>query len=497
MKTSLRITIAATLVALVAVSVFAASSYLNSPNYYVVTAENKKPFHVGVTYCGTSAEEAQQLIDRVKGYTNLFVVQSGSLQDNTTELEKVCDYAVDSGLDVIVYFGSYYYQRNDTVDFARIAQARWGSHFLGIYFGDEPGGKMLDADTVELGNITKYMNIVSRRGIDNGTQSAITNFYKNGEIGVSNVSTSHIDGEYVSLGKYLQYFLNGTISYETSNQTYNVTAGTISQNTTVLKYFPDGSVQDQNGKPVTDKGNITQFTPYQQLWDTRPLQNYAQAEQAYVDTQRSLTDLLHNVSCSVFTSDFGLYWFDYKGGYDVVLAELGPSSNPAQDIALVRGAAKAQGKSWGTMITWMDPRTPSPPTGDELFNYLNQTYRGGGDYAVVFNYAPDVNGTGLLQDEHFSTLERFWSQVVQNPEKSNNVEMRGALVLPASYGWGMRHLNDTIWGIWTADENAPQVYNAVQNMLESRNGKIDIIYQDPAYPATSKYSQVFYWSSVG
>ncbi|MEM3000050.1 MAG: hypothetical protein QXV09_04795 [Candidatus Bathyarchaeia archaeon] len=79
----------------------------------------QKPFHVGVTFGGSTAAEAKQLIDRVKDYTNLFVVQSGPLQMDipqleNTELEKTCDYAVAAGLDIIIYVGAFEIQANTT-----------------------------------------------------------------------------------------------------------------------------------------------------------------------------------------------------------------------------------------------------------------------------------------------------------------------------------------------------------------------------------------------
>jgi 2',3'-cyclic-nucleotide 2'-phosphodiesterase (5'-nucleotidase family) len=110
------------------------------------TASNKKPFYVGVTFGGSTAEEAKVLIEKVKDYTNLFVVQSNSLQWNITELEEACDYAVDSGLDIIVYFGYHSPEPNpSTNEFINTAPERYGSHFLGVYYGDEPAGKMLDS----------------------------------------------------------------------------------------------------------------------------------------------------------------------------------------------------------------------------------------------------------------------------------------------------------------------------------------------------------------
>ncbi len=65
-----------------------------------------------------------------------------------------------------------------------------------------------------------------------------------------------------------------------------------------------------------------------------------------------------------FTSDYGLYWWDYKGGYDVMLAELGWNVSVAEQIALVKGAARLQDKEWGTMITWQYRSPPYLDSGD-------------------------------------------------------------------------------------------------------------------------------------
>ena len=136
MRKRLAIALASLIIVVVAVSAVAAVELeLNHPS---VAA--KKPFYVGVTYCGGNVTEAEQLIDRVKNYTNLFVVQSGTLMDNGAASNQVCDYAVNSGLNVIVYFTTSMPSVN-VPSFLESAQAQWGSHFLGIYYCDEPGRK--------------------------------------------------------------------------------------------------------------------------------------------------------------------------------------------------------------------------------------------------------------------------------------------------------------------------------------------------------------------
>ncbi|MCW4034723.1 MAG: hypothetical protein NWF03_05105, partial [Candidatus Bathyarchaeota archaeon] len=125
------------IVSLLVVSVVTFAIVYNSPQ----AKPEAKPFYVGVTYCGNSEQEAMLLVDKVKNYTNLFVLQSGMLQHNLTRMEQICDYAVDSGLNVIAYFGSHVSQVDAAASFSTTAQERWGDKFLGVYYGDESGGK--------------------------------------------------------------------------------------------------------------------------------------------------------------------------------------------------------------------------------------------------------------------------------------------------------------------------------------------------------------------
>jgi hypothetical protein len=115
---------------------------------------------------------------------------------------------------------------------------------------------------------------------------------------------------------------------------------------------------------------------------------------------------------------------------------------------------------------------------------------------VVFNYADGMDGPyGTLQDEHFQALQHFWNDVVQNPNvKHGGITAEATLVLPKDYGWGMRHENDTIWGLWKADDTSQQIWNQVQSRLAQYGSKLDIVYDDPAYNVTGKYSQIYYWN---
>ena len=71
---------------------------------YYLTSETEEieQCYVGVAFCGNTAAEAKLLIDRVKSSTNLFVLQSGPISTNETATTEICDYAVASGLNIIV-----------------------------------------------------------------------------------------------------------------------------------------------------------------------------------------------------------------------------------------------------------------------------------------------------------------------------------------------------------------------------------------------------------
>ena len=86
-------------------------------------------FHFGVSFCGNTTAQAELLINKVKSYTNLLVVQSGPVSINETAMNETVDYAVKSGLDVIVYFGFFNSNYTWQIPWVEYAKQQWGSHF--------------------------------------------------------------------------------------------------------------------------------------------------------------------------------------------------------------------------------------------------------------------------------------------------------------------------------------------------------------------------------
>jgi hypothetical protein len=491
-------------------------------NYPSLRKNSAPQFHVGVTFGGDNSADAKILIDRVKDYTNLFVVASGPLQNNITELEHTCDYAVKSGLDIIVYFGSYEALRNTTASFIDTAKERWGNHFLGIYYGDEPSGKALDR-SLELHNVPNLGNVSKTQyGIEisqtAGSSWSNKYFSYSGEIGIgyfdsrsSNTTTYYPNGT-ITLSKnygndfagseYLIYLPNGTTLKQESLPTANNNYIVYQNGTTIpqLTHLPWPKI---TFSIVEDKGDFSQFEPYLQLWNSRPFQtidDLSTVAKSYVSTQQETTDWIANQSnVRLFTSDYVLHWWDYQIGYDTVFAQLGWNNTVSQEIGLVRGAANLQDKSWGTIITWKYTQPPYLTSGDEMYEQMLTSYECGAKYVVVFNYADGMDGPyGTLQDAHFQALQRFWNEVVQNSSVVHRgIKVEAVLVLPKDYGWGMRNPSDTIWGLWNANSTSPQIWTQLQSKLAQYGSRLDIVYYDSAYPVVGNYSQIYYWTQTG
>ena len=251
---------------------------------------NPNNVYVGVAFGGNTTQEAKVLIDKVKGYTNLFILDAGrnALTQNETAVNEICDYAVANGLSVIVNVGvqahldaSRYWFWNNSLSVTEQWKAKWGNKFLGMYYNDEPGGIQLD------GNWSAYFTLFQRYFLN-------TNFSR-----AANFSQDYLNAT-MDLDKIYQKML-GYMGNGTDPPNYNLEAN----------FFVQDILQGDSGLSTLKAADIT-----------------------------------------TFTSDYGLYWYDYLGGYNVMFAELGWNCSVAEQIALVKGAARLQGKDWGAMITW-------------------------------------------------------------------------------------------------------------------------------------------------
>ncbi len=214
-----------------------------------------------------------------------------------------------------------------------------------------------------------------------------------------------------------------------------------------------------------------------------------------------------------FTSDYVLYWFDYLGGYDSLFAQLGLNQtatlqseyrsrlNEYTTLALLRGASTMQNKDWGAIITWKYDIPPYLDTGQKVYDQMKLAYNQGSKYILLFDYPYNVtnqdgtlNPYGVLTNEHFQALQTFWNNDMTKQPSSAKAE--AALILPKDYGWGMRTHTDRIWGFWGPDNKSPIIWNATQVLLTKYGARLDIIYDDPAYPVQGNYSKVYYWNQT-
>ena len=356
--------------------------FLINPANWTSRENSAKNVYFGVTFSSNTTAEARLLIDRVKCYTNLLVVDSGPVSKNETTLNEICNYATNAGLNIIVYFGKF--DHSWQLPWVDDARQKWGTQFLGVYFYDEPAGSLLDT-----GNNSLYIR-------------------------------------------------------------------------------------------------------------SNPPENYDDMANLFINSWQNMLGL-HSLKTTAtppttFTSDYALYWFDYLAGYDVILAQIGLNHTLGQDIALARGAAKVQNKSWGAIVTWTYDKLPYLEDGNKLYQDMLTAYENGAKYIIVFNY-PKINNYGVLKQEHFEALEKLWHKI-RTDQNHNPISAQTVLVLPKNYGWGMRNPNDTIWGLWSADEKSPQIWNATRTLLNRYGSHLDIVYDDPMFSVKDKYSEIYYWNST-
>jgi len=229
--------------------------------------------------------------------------------------------------------------------------------------------------------------------------------------------------------------------------------------------------------------------------------NYTDAANKYVDRMfiylhHMIEDQMCGLDLTLFTSDYALYWFDYKAHYDVVFAEFGWNYSRHLNVALCRGAANVQNMDWGVMITWTYTQPPYLESGSELYDDLVLAYENGADYVLVFDTNENYTHSVLTED-HLDALQRFWLYAERNPRANDQVSDRVAYVLPNGYGYGFRGPNDKIWGLWEADDFSFEISTQVGGFIDKYHNRLDIIYDDGLETNNLYgYSKIVFWNGT-
>jgi hypothetical protein len=124
-------------------------------NWFSNNSNNEpKEFYVGVEYAlkEYNLSEIESLVDKVKNYTNIFVLGSIELSFNQTDLNAACDYITNSGLKIIVLFTSYTSYSYNIFSWITQAKEKYGDMFYAVYRYDEPGGDQLSGVSHRLVN---------------------------------------------------------------------------------------------------------------------------------------------------------------------------------------------------------------------------------------------------------------------------------------------------------------------------------------------------------
>jgi hypothetical protein len=199
-------------------------------------------------------------------------------------------------------------------------------------------------------------------------------------------------------------------------------------------------------------------------------------------------------SLPIFTSDYALYWFDYKAGFSTVFAEFGWNYSQTLNVALCRGAATLQNKDWGVMMAWKYTTPPYLESGKDLLTDMIWAYQSGAKYIVVFDSNEDWTQDILGQDQ-LNAMQMFWEYTQSNPRAYNPPSLRTAYVLPQNYAYGFRGPKDKIWGLWEADSTAYDLSISVNIMLTNYGSNLDMVYEDGIQAGTSNgYGNIIYWN---
>jgi hypothetical protein len=233
------------------------------------------------------------------------------------------------------------------------------------------------------------------------------------------------------------------------------------------------------------------------------VRNYTDAVSKYENLlnrtlQNSALDVVNSTKYPLFTSDYALYWFDYKAGYDTVFMEFGGNYSKPLNVALCRGAAQMQNKDWGVIITYTYTEPPYLESGDALYADMVYAYNSGAKYIIIFDSNKNYT-QGILQHEHLQAMQKFWEYAKNHPRNSYPVSGRTAYVLPYGYAYGFSGPRDKVWGLWQSINEVDNFNQSVivNSLLQEYGDRLDIIYDDNLQSIDlCSYSALLYWNDT-
>jgi hypothetical protein len=362
--------------------------------------------------------------------------------------------------------------------------------FSGIcsYLNTYPDSKQAD---VFVGVDAAYDNIARVKSRVDEVKS-YTNFFVIGSTGITLNATK--------LNDVCQYLNDSGLHFATFTHTTNNADSTIQFNqsewTNYAKqrwnnHFLGLYTYDEPGGHQIDHDDPYMVAP--------KADNYSDAANKYVGKLSDVLSEFKSLNSPLMTSDYTLYEFDYRAGYDLVLAQYAWNHSRPLNTALCRGAATMHGKDWGVMITYTYDTPPYLASGPEIYNDMVTAYQNGAKYIVLFDYAKDLatmTAHGILQQEHLDALKQFWQYIKDHPRPSNEVDDRVAYVLPENYGYGFRGPNDALWGLWGADNLSNKIWSDVTTFAEQYKPRLDIIYEDSLRYSPWNYSKLIFWNGT-
>jgi len=277
-----------------------------------------------------------------------------------------------------------------------------------------------------------------------------------------------------------------------ANFTYNPIEWTSEAKSKYGDRFLGYYLWDEPGGNQLDQGNFRQFSPnYDMPCDYRDAAN-TYVYYLYLQMREFVK------TAKLFTSEYAVYWYDYEAGYDVVLCQFGWNHSRPINIALCRGAAEMHNKTWGAIVTWTYDQPPYIDSAPSLYQDMITAYNAGAKYVLVFNY-PQIGQFGMLSEDHFEAIKNFKNYVLENPQNKSSNTDRIACLLPDNYGFGFRKPQDTIWGVFNADENSQYIWDKVNYLVRIYGDCFDIVYNSPWTRLFGKYhyDKLIAWNATG